>query len=146
MSRSQVGYSGTPLTKKLGIRSGCRVATLGAPETLAQLLQPLPPGASLVRAPRSPGTHPVVVAFVRTRPELTRRFARGEELMTVDGGLWIAWPKRSSHLAGELGEADVRRHGLAAGLVDNKICAVDEDWSALRFVVRTADRASRRKG
>jgi hypothetical protein len=146
MTKRQAGYSGTPLAKKLGIRSGSRVATLGAPDHLAALLDPLPPGARVEPTPRGRGRYPVVVAFVRTHSQLKRRFARGDELMVVDGGLWIAWPKRSSPLAGDLGEADVRGYGLAAGLVDNKICAVDEDWSALRFVVRVADRASRRKG
>ncbi len=146
MTDTHAGYSGTPLAKKLGIREGHRVATLGAPEGFGMLLDPLPTGACLVRVPRGRRRYPVVVGFARTHAELRRRFARGRELMDVDGGLWLAWPKRSSPLAGGLRGAHVRDHGLAAGLVDNKICAVDADWSALRFVVRTADRAARRRG
>lgn len=146
MTDGHAGYSGTPLATKLGIREGHRVATLGAPEEFGMLLLPLPPGARLVRAPRGRRCYPVVVGFARSHAEMRRRFARGQELMDVDGGLWIVWPKQTSPLAGDLREGHVRDHGLAAGLVDNKICAVDADWSALRFVVRTVHRAARRDG
>jgi Protein of unknown function (DUF3052) len=134
------GYSGTPLPVKLGIRDGARVATLGAPPGLEALLAPLPAGVRVRAAPRDPGPYDVVVAFARTGRELRQRFSRGRTLMRQDGGLWICWPKRSSPLAGELGEGQVRDHGLSAGLVDNKVCAVDEDWSGLRFVVRREHR------
>jgi hypothetical protein len=146
MMDGHAGYSGTPLATKLGIGDGDRVAALGAPAGFGTLLDPLPPGARLVRAPRGRRCYPVVVGFARTPADLRRRFARGEALMEVDGGLWIAWPKQSSPLAGDLREGHVREHGLAAGLVDNKICAVDADWSALRFVVRRRHRAARRNG
>jgi hypothetical protein len=85
------------------------------------------------------------VAFVTSEPELTARFARGQSLLHPYGGLWLAWPKRSSPLATALKEAHVREHGLSTGLVDNKICAIDEDWSGLRFVVRKDNRPPRRK-
>ena len=146
MGAGGAGYSGTPLARKLGIREGSRVATLGAPDGFVDLLAPLPSGVDVKVRARERRRFDVVVAFVRTREELRRRFVRGDALLHVDGGLWIAWPKRSSPMAGELSESDVREHGLAAGLVDNKICAVDADWSGLRFVVRRADRAARRNG
>jgi len=140
-----VGYSGTPLAKKLGIREGHRVAVLGGPPHFLGLLDPLPPGVRVRTRPRGGASFDAVVVFARTRSELVRRFARGSALLETDGGLWVAWPKRSSPLAQELAGGDVRAHGLSSGLVDNKICAVDEDWSALRFVVRTADRPARRR-
>lgn len=137
------GYSGTPLARKLGIKEGHAVATLGAPPGFAGLLDPLP--ASVTLAPDPPGDTPrdVIVAFVPVAGALAERFARAHALLDPHGGLWVAWPKQSSPLATDFREADVRAHGLAAGLVDNKICAVDHDWSALRFVVRKADRPPR---
>jgi len=146
MTDGHAGYSGTPLVTKLGIREGHRIAVLGAPEGFEKWLEPLPPGARLARMPRGRRRYPVVLGFARTHADLRRRFARGQELMDVDGGLWIVWPKQSSPLAGELREGHVRDYGLAAGLVDNKVCAVDADWSALRFVVRMVHRAARRDG
>lgn len=138
-----VGYSGTPLARKLGIKEGHRVATLGAPDHLPALLDPLPAGAALVPEPEDGGPYPVVLAFVPEASVLLERFGRGRELLDPWGGLWIAWPKQSSALATELRESHVREHGLSTGLVDNKICAVDGDWSGLRFVVRTANRPPR---
>lgn len=143
MSAGTAGYSGTPLAKKLGMKEGSRVATLGAPRHFSELLAPLPTGVRVQGAPRGRGPFDVVIAFVRTERELERRFARGNALLATDGGLWIAWPKQSSTLATDLRERHVRAHGLEQGLVDNKICAVDQDWSGLRFVVRTADRPAR---
>lgn len=134
------GYSGTPLARKLGIKAGHRVATLGAPDHFADLLAPLPASVSLLADPGDDDPCDVIVAFVPTEDELEERFARGHALLDPAGGLWIAWPKQSSPLATRFRESDVRAHGLATGLVDNKICAIDADWSGLRFVVRTADR------
>lgn len=136
------GYSGTPLARKLGIRAGDRVALLGAPDHLPDLLDPLPDGARLVPEPEDDGPFPVIVAFVPDATALEARFGRGHRLLEPTGGLWIAWPKQSSPLATEFRESDVRAHGLSTGLVDNKICAVDRDWSGLRFVVRKEDRPS----
>ena len=134
------GYSGTPLARKLGIEEGHRVATLGAPEHFAALLEPLPAGVRLRSDLRGGGMLDVLVVFVRTPSELRRRFERGRRRLEQKGGLWVSWPKQSSPLATDLRESDVRAHGLAAGLVDNKVCAIDEDWSGLRFVVRLRDR------
>ncbi|MEQ9401055.1 MAG: hypothetical protein RJQ04_17940 [Longimicrobiales bacterium] len=143
MSASGAGYSGTPLGRKLGIKEGHRVATLGAPDGFAALLDPLPASVDLVADPADDRPCDVIIAFVPVAGALEGRFARGHELLDPYGGLWIAWPKQSSALATEFRESDVRAHGLATGLVDNKICAVDADWSGLRFVVRTEHRPPR---
>ena len=138
------GYSGTPLARKLGIRSGHRIATLHAPAHLPRLLRPLPDGVDIGAEPTPPpdpsAGYDVVIAFVPRAAELEDRLGRGRRLLAWDGGLWIAWPKKSSPLHEDLAREAVRDAGLRAGLVDNKVCAVDDDWSALRFVDRTGDR------
>lgn len=142
------GYSGTPLAKKLGIKAGHRVAALGPPDHFETLLGELPDGAVLEADPPRPPdfdhpdarTRDVVVLFVRDAAELARGLEPARRLLAWDGGLWISWPKQSSPLASDLEKMAVRRAGLAAGLVDNKICAVDEDWSGLRLVYRREDR------
>jgi hypothetical protein len=134
------GYSGTPLAKKLGIRDGARVATLGAPSHLVSLLEPLPHGVRIRPDLRGGGEFDVLIVFVRSERELVDRFERARARLRVDGGLWVSWPKQSSPLASDLRESDVRAHGLSRGLVDNKVCAIDQDWSGLRFVVRLRDR------
>ncbi|HUF74886.1 MAG TPA: DUF3052 family protein [Longimicrobiales bacterium] len=134
------GYSGTPLARKLGHKEGHRVASLGAPEHFPELLEPLPASVRLRPDLRGRGSFDVLVAFVRTPAELRRRFEQARRRLEQNGGLWVSWPKQSSPLATDLRESDVRAHGLAAGLVDNKVCAIDEDWSGLRFVVRLRDR------
>ena len=137
------GYSGTPLPKKLGIKEGHALASIGAPDHFSDLLTELPRGVVLKRTPRGPGRFDVIVAFVRSERELEKRFGRAMALLDPFGGLWIAWPKQSSRLATDLKESHVRKHGLSTGLVDNKICAIDADWSGLRFVVRTENRPSK---
>ena len=142
---SPAGYSGTPLPRKLGIKEGHRVATFGAPTHFAPLLEPLPPGARVVPGPGADDEpYEVLVVFVRTHDELAERFSRAQALLDPYGGLWVAWPKRTSALATDLKEQHVREHGLSTGLVDNKICAIDADWSGLRFVVRKENRPPRR--
>lgn len=135
------GYSGTPLARKLGIKEDHRVAAVGAPAHFASLLAPLPAGVRLQSELRARGLLDVIVVFARTRVELRDGFRRARARLQPSGGLWVAWPKRTSPLAGELKEVDVRDHGLVTGMVDNKICAIDDDWSGLRFVIRLADRA-----
>ena len=132
------GYSGTPLPQKLGIRAGARVALLRAPEGFAATLEPLPDGVRLGTQARS--GQDVVLFFVARRSELARRFAGLAKVLVPAGGLWIAWPKRSAGVATDLTEHVVREIGLDGGLVDNKVCAIDEVWSGLRFVYRLADR------
>jgi hypothetical protein len=132
------GYSGTVLPKKLGITEGARVALVGAPDGFERALAPLPDGVRLLKAPR--GNVDVVVFFVTRRAELTRRFPRLASTLHCDGGLWVAWPKRTAAVVTDLCERDVREVGLAGGLVDNKVCAVDDVWSGLRFVYRLKER------
>jgi hypothetical protein len=125
------GYSGTPLPRKLGIQEASRVRLFGAPDGFARSL-------GVVARPR--GEADVIVLFTRGAAALQRDFARAKKALRPAGGLWIAWPKKSSGVATDLGENEVRAIGLALGLVDNKVCAIDETWSGLRFVHRLADR------
>ena len=135
------GYSGTPLPRKLGIREGSRVALVRAPDGFDDTLD-LPEGARLLGHARAPID--VLLWFVTRRSELERRVAHYASVLEDDGGLWIAWPKRASGVCTDLGESLVRAAGLEAGLVDNKVCAIDDTWSGLRFVRRVTDRAGRR--
>lgn len=135
---TSAGYSGTPLPAKLGIRAGARVLLAGAPRGFAQVLGPLPEGARVLRAARPPLD--VVVLFATRRADLVRRFRTLAPALDPAGGLWVAWPKKTSGMDTDLTFDAVQSIGLAAGLVDNKVCAVDETWSGLRFVVRVADR------
>jgi hypothetical protein len=135
-SGPSAGYSGTPLPRKLGIKEGHRVLVAGAPPDFA--LGPLPGVEVHRRAGAS--AYDVILAFTPDRRALDRRFLPLAARLVSNGGLWVAWPKRSSGVDTDLDENIVRDVGLAAGLVDNKVCAVDETWSGLRFVVRLRDR------
>ena len=130
------GYSGTPLPRKLGIKEGARLRFLAAPDSFGKSLGALP--ATVQFAARGPAD--VVVFFTTRESELRRRFAELLRGLDPSGGLWIAWPKRSSGVATDLDENVIRELGLALGLVDNKVCAIDETWSGLRFVVRLENR------
>jgi CheY-like chemotaxis protein len=126
---SMAGYSGQPLIKKLGIKPGMAVALFGAPEGLGATLGELPQGASLQD---SPGGCELALWFVRSRAELAADL--GSVSASVgDVPLWIAWAKKTSGLAADVAEPDVRAAGLASGLVDYKICAIDQTWSGLLF-------------
>jgi hypothetical protein len=138
MTTTSGGYSSTPLPKKLGIREGSRLAIVSAPEGFERVLGPLPDDVELRAHAR--GRCDVVVFFVTRRAELTRRFPSFVRALDVDGGLWVAWPKKTSGVATDLGFDAVQEIGLGAGLVDNKVCAIDATWSGLRFVRRVADR------
>jgi hypothetical protein len=138
-SGTSAGYSGTPLPRKLGIKPQARLGLIGAPPGFDEVLGDLPPGVSVHRRLR--GTFDVLVAFVRTRSELERRLPALKQALDQAGGLWVAWPKRSSGVATDLGDGTVRDVGLGIGLVDNKVCAIDTTWSGLRFVYRVADRS-----
>jgi hypothetical protein len=133
------GYSGTPLPRKLGIRDGHRVGLKGAPEGFGETLGELPDGVSLTRG-RLRAPLDVIVAFFTSRRALERRLTSLIGLMDPAGGLWIAWPKRASGVDSDITEDVVRELGLAAGVVDNKVCAIDQTWSGLRLVIRLRDR------
>jgi CheY-like chemotaxis protein len=131
---TMAAYSGTPLPKKLGVRAGSTVALIGAPSAFDP--GPLPEGASLFRR-AGPGRD-IVLLFVKSAAELSRRFDTAARSVAEGGRLWIVWPKKTSALAGDLGGNEVRRFGMDAGWVDYKIAAIDEDWSGLCFSRRRA--------
>lgn len=131
------GYSGTPLARKLGIAPGMTVALLGAPGGLLDL----PDGVT--RRRRAGGSADVVVAFFTGRAAVRSRLATLGRMVFPTGGLWIAWPKRASGMATDLTEDVIREVALPTGLVDNKVCAIDETWSALRLVWRVQHRRPR---
>jgi hypothetical protein len=137
------GYSGTPLVRKLGIKPEGRLGLIGAPEGFDQTLGELPPG---VRVRRRLGGQPfdVIVAFHARGADLERRLPALVAALDPAGGLWLAWPKRASGVATDLTDDVVRVLGLASGLVDNKVCAIDHVWSALRLVYRLRDRPKSR--
>jgi hypothetical protein len=132
------GYSGTPLIKKLGIASGQAASVLGAPAHYASLLGPLPEGVKL--SPRLRSACDFIHVFVTQERDLQARFPKLKQALNKTGALWISWPKGSSKIEKDLNENTIRRIGLAHGLVDVKVCAVDDDWSGLKFMVRRKDR------
>ena len=133
------GYSGTPLPKKLGIKPGARLGLIRPPDDFEATLGELPDGV-VARPVGRGGPFDVIICFCHSSKELARDLPGLPARLDPAGGLWIAWPKRSSGLATDLGEAEVRGRGLGTGLVDNKVCAIDDTWSGLRFVVRVKDR------
>ena len=114
------------------------VALISAPEGFEALLEPMPPGADLRR--HAHGQLDVAVLFSTTREALLTRFAKAKAALRANGGLWVAYPKKSSRVRTDLSFSTVQQIGLAGGLVDNKSCAVDDTWTAVRFVVRLKDR------
>lgn len=150
--KTGAGYSGTPLLQKLGIKDGHHVAILDAPELFPEGLTRLPPSvtvrhdlpafarsASFGAASRGDALD-LVILFVMDLATLRKRFREAAKRIKPDGGLWVAWPKKSSGVATDVTEDRVREVALAARLVDNKVCAIDEIWSGLRCVYRRADR------
>jgi hypothetical protein len=140
------GYSGTPLPRKLGIKEGASVALLQEPDGFRETLGELPDGVSVTTRASVPRNSPVggsldvVVAFFTRRVELEKRLPALMGAMDVDGALWISWPKRSSGVETDITEDTLREVCLPLGLVDNKVCAIDETWSGLRLVYRKENR------
>ncbi len=133
------GYSGTPLPKKLGIKPEAKVLLVEAPEGFERELEPLPEGARLTRRAQA-AQYDVIVLFVERFADLKRRLPGLARHLVPNGGLWVGYPKKSSGVATDLTFDAVQREGLDLGLVDNKICAIDETWTGLRFVIRLKDR------
>ncbi len=131
-----VGYSGTPLAKKLGIKEGSAVALLSAPDDLE--LEGLPDGVTVRTSAR--GTNDVIVSFHEWRADLEKKVPSLLKALAVNGGLWIAWPKKASKVPTDITEDTVREVFLPLGLVDNKVCAVTDVWSGLRVVWRRENR------
>ena len=133
------GYSGKPLVQKLGFKPGFRVALSGAPPGFPEELRPLPEGIRLVTR-RSRTRLDAVLLFAPDQAALEAELAGWIRRLEPAGMLWVAWPKRASRVATDLDDNVVRRMGLAAGVVDVKVCAVNEVWSGLKFVRRLKDR------
>ena len=135
------GYPGTPLARKLGIGEGDEVALIGAPERFEDTLGELPDVASLHTDLADDARYDVIVAFVTQRTELEAELPRLRARMAPACGLWIAWPKRASKLPTDVTDQVIREVVLPTGLVDNKVCAIDDTWSGLRVVIRRENRA-----
>jgi len=134
------GYSGTPLPQKLGIKDDYSVAILGAPRGFADVLGTLPTGARVAKKVGSKAMHDVLVVFLKKRAALVMAIKDLRGHMEPAAGLWIAWPKKSSGVATDITEDVIREVALPTGLVDNKVCAIDETWSGLRLVIRREHR------
>jgi len=132
------GYSGTPLIQKIGIKPGHRVILRHHPASFIKDLGSLPEGAESTA--RLSGKANVVVYFTDKLSSLAKDFSRLAEVLQPDGMLWISWPKKSSGRKTDLTEDVIRKVGLERGLVDVKVCAIDETWSGLKFVFRLKDR------
>ncbi len=130
------GYSGTPLAQKLGIKEDSVLVLLAEPPGI---LTDLPAGVTVRR--RAQGRADVVVAFFVARADFERRIDALGQMVFPAGGLWIAWPKRSSGVATTMHENIVREVALPLGLVDNKVCAIDDTWTGMRLVWRRERRA-----
>lgn len=161
------GYSGTPLAKKLGIKEGMTVLVVNAPADYAELVAPLPEGVEIVEqraepprpsaTPRS-GTKDVPVfrkastvqggepeiahLFTNSRDELASELSRLRNVIAQDGAIWVSWYKKAAKLPTEITEDDIRTAAFPLGLVDVKVCAVDEKWSGLKVVIRKENRGS----
>jgi hypothetical protein len=134
------GYSGTPLIQKIGIKPGHRIVLRKVPASFLKDLGKLPEGAET--SDRLAGKANVIVYFTEKLAELTKDFPRLASALVPDGMVWISWPKKASGRVTDVTENLVREVGLECGLVDVKVCAIDETWSGLKFVIRVKDRKS----
>jgi len=132
------GYSGTPLSQKLGIKAEQKVVTIGAPAGYAELLAPLPEAVSFTRGARAGADF--VHLFISERKALEKELKRLRKLLADTGILWVSWPKKSSGVATDVTEDTIREVALPLGFVDVKVCAVDETWSGLKLMVRRENR------
>lgn len=137
-----VGYSGKPLAEKLGIKPGTRVLAINAPRAYRKMLRPLPARVSFVR-PATAEEVDLVHLFVSRRAELEGELPRQRRKMADTSAVWVSWPKKSSGVSSDVTEDVIREVALPLGLVDTKVCAVDDVWSGLKLMVR---RSARRPG
>lgn len=135
LTRAPAGYSGTPLPNKLRIVEGSVVALLHAPDGFMDKLQPLPDS---VRLQKQPAGAAVILAFMKSAAMLARELPALVREMIPGRTLWVIWPKKASGIATDLNGNEIRDMILPVGLVDYKVCAVDETWSGLAFAVRKA--------
>jgi hypothetical protein len=132
------GYSGTPLLKKLGVKEGFRIGLVNAPASFLEDLGKLPAEANVVS--RLSGSLDFVALFIDSERQLKKKFRLLAAKLKANGMIWVAWPKKSAGIPTDLSFDNVQKTGLEAGLVDVKICAIDETWSGLKFVYRLRDR------
>jgi hypothetical protein len=132
------GYSGTPLQRKLGIKSGFRMTVVDPPQKYFDWISPLPEDVRV--ATRLAGEMDFIHVFVMSRSAFQKKFNRSKLYLAKTGTLWVSWPKKASGVITDLDENFIREFGLKSGLVDVKVCAVDEVWSGLKFVYRLKDR------
>jgi hypothetical protein len=135
------GYSGTPLPRKLGIKEHFHVLLLNAPRDVKAELKDALATCRIVKDGRKPLDFAMI--FVKSAADLKKEFPQIAKRLNPAGMLWVSWPKKTSGVATDLTENLIREFGLQAGLVDIKVCAVNEIWSGLKFVIRLKDRASR---
>ena len=136
------GYSGTPLAKKLGIRAHARLFVRAAPDNYRELLAPLPEGVHSVR--RIDARTDLIHLFATRAAALARALTAARGAMRMDAVIWVSWPKRLSGVDTDISENDVRALALPLGLVDVKVCAVDDTWSGLKLVLRKSERRAPR--
>jgi len=136
------GYSGTPLITKLGIKTGQRAVFLNAPPEFEGLLGELPEGLQLLRSVTAPVDF--AISFLTSGSAVHQTFASVRKALSPAGVLWVSWPKKSSGVITDLNQDLIREAGIRAGLVDIKVCAVDETWSGLKFVIPVAARVTPR--
>lgn len=132
------GYSGRPLAKKLGIREGSVLFPIGPPNNYIDLLTPLPAKVTILERPRS--EIDLIHIFTNSRDELFSKLAESVRLIRQEGAIWVSWYKRAAKLPTEITEDVVREAAFPLGLVDVKVCAVDEKWSGLKLVIRRENR------
>lgn len=132
------GYSGTPLLKKLGIKSGFRVYVYSPPKAYFDWLDPLPEKLDI--SEKLSGNFDFIHIFVEDRKTFQSVLLKAKRYLKMDGMLWVSWPKKSSGVVTDLDENTIREFGLRSGLVDVKVCAVDDTWSGLKFVIPLKDR------
>lgn len=135
------GYSGTTLAKKLGIKPSHRLYVENAPDHYLTLVEPLPEGATVV--PRLTGATDMIHLFTKEARELESKLETYLQRMADDTAIWISWPKKAAKVATDVTEDVIRAIALPLGLVDIKVCAVDETWSGLKLVIRLANRKTR---
>jgi hypothetical protein len=138
--RPMAGYSRTPLAKKLGIREDALVLLVGAPPRFSKVLAPLPKDVRVIETLPKKERFDVAVVFAPTLRALAKGLFSAMNCMSEDARIWIAWPKKSSGVPTDVTETWVRKTGLDTGLVDIKVCAIDDTWSGLCFVIRVGDR------
>jgi len=133
------GYSGTPLAKKLGIKEGMTMLAVDAPDDYRTLLAPIPEGVEMVGGtPTAPVD--IIHLFTNTRDGLFRGLSDTRSLIKQNGAIWVSWYKKAARLSTEITEDTIREAAFPLGLVDVKVCAVDERWSGLKLVIRKENR------